>query len=84
MKNREKRETTVKESDKQLKSQRALKQLTLQSLQQSPLLHMALWVRVHFLQQLAPLLAHSCRSERIYWTCVDYEDQGASGPRTGK
>lgn len=32
---------------------------TLQSLQQSPLLHMALWVRVHFLQQLAPFLAHS-------------------------
>lgn len=43
----------------QFKCWDALKQLTLQSLQQSPLLHMALWVRVHFLQQLAPLRAHS-------------------------
>ncbi len=42
------------------------KQLTLQSLQQSPLLHMALWVRVHFLQQLAPLRAHSYWSKRVY------------------
>lgn len=43
----------------QFKCWNVLKQLTLQSLQQSPLLHMALWVRVHFLQQLAPLRAHS-------------------------
>lgn len=71
------------ESNKQFKWHRALKQLTLQSLQQSPLLHIALCVRVHFLQQLAPLLAHSCRSERVYWTCVDYEYKGASGPRAG-
>lgn len=34
---------------------------TLQPLQQSPSLHMASWVSVHFLQQLPPLLAHSCR-----------------------
>lgn len=35
---------------------------TLQPLQQSPSLHMASWVRVHFLQQFPPLLAHSCRA----------------------
>lgn len=34
--------------------------LTLQPLQQSPLLHMASWVSVHFLQQAPPLRAHSC------------------------
>lgn len=42
------------------------KQLTLQSLQHSPLLHMALWVRVHFLQQFAPFRAHSYKSETVY------------------
>lgn len=45
--------------------------LTLQSLQQSPLLHMALWVRVHFLQQLAPLRAHSYGSERVFFFDVE-------------
>lgn len=34
---------------------------TLQPLQQSPSLHMASWVSVHFLQQFPPLFAHSCR-----------------------
>lgn len=48
----------------QLKWYNALKQLTLQSLQQRPLLHMALCVRVHFLQQFAPLRAHSYESNR--------------------
>lgn len=33
---------------------------TLQLLQQSPLLHIASWVSVHFLQQAPPLRAHSC------------------------
>lgn len=41
-----------------------LTKLTLQSLQQSPLLHMALWVRVHFLQQLTPLSVQSYKDQR--------------------
>ena len=45
--------------------------LTLQPLQQSPLLHMASWVSVHFLQQAPPLRAHSCsHSGESKWTCV--------------
>lgn len=37
---------------------------TLQPLQQSPLLHIASCVSVHFLQQAPPLRAHSCRHRR--------------------
>lgn len=53
-------------------------ELTLQSLQQRPLLHMALWVRVHFLQQFAPSRAHSYETPEATLACIDHDKSAGS------